>query len=605
MKILIALFKYFPWGGLQKDTLRFAQEAVRRGHQATILTTDWIGSRPDEDISIEIMPVRALANHRAVDKFARCFLDYRCHHSYDISLAMSRIPGADFYFVADSCMASWMPKKHSHFILKTMPRFRTYLAHERAICSPLSPTRLLYIASPQKDDFLSAYQLPEERFIYLPPGMDPRCQRPDNAEHLRQQKRIELRLANDAIMLIQIGTNIWRKGFDRVLVAIAALPENLRNRVRFFLAGNDKPEKVRKVAQAHGVADSVTFLGPRDDVHELLLAADIMVHPAREEGAGNVLIEGLVAGLPVICSAACGFGSFVNEATQTVVPEPFAQQNLNSMLEQSLAQLPKLAARTIAYAKPRDFCARDRVVVDAIEALAVQKEDLDLPTLYNCRPTDNLLRARNFNRPENGFSTMAYPEGRWTFLARFPLDKLRDILVVHQQICSAGKWLKNDHKRRVTRVHCHGQSFVVKEFCTDYVLNYFNHGRRTWESSQRLRGFTAPCLGWLRDNENRSFLIFADLGEMNLWHESHVQHENLSCIYWAAGQLMAELHGNGIYHADAKTTNFVINDLCPWLPRPTLIIDCDDVRLYRVLPLARRTKNLAQFLATTGVVPAE
>ena len=40
MRILISLYKYFPYGGLQKDTLRFAREAARRGHQVDLLVTD-------------------------------------------------------------------------------------------------------------------------------------------------------------------------------------------------------------------------------------------------------------------------------------------------------------------------------------------------------------------------------------------------------------------------------------------------------------------------------------------------------------------------------------------------------------------------------------
>lgn len=38
------------------------------------------------------------------------------------------------------------------------------------------------------------------------------------------------------------------------------------------------------------------FLGPRDDVSRLMLAADLLVHPARNENAGMVLLEAMVSG---------------------------------------------------------------------------------------------------------------------------------------------------------------------------------------------------------------------------------------------------------------------------------------------------------------------
>ena len=59
MKLLLALFKYFPSGGLQKDTLRIAEEAIRRGHDVTLLTTSWEGPPPPDGLEIAICNVTA------------------------------------------------------------------------------------------------------------------------------------------------------------------------------------------------------------------------------------------------------------------------------------------------------------------------------------------------------------------------------------------------------------------------------------------------------------------------------------------------------------------------------------------------------------------
>ncbi|NLE55615.1 MAG: glycosyltransferase family 4 protein [Lentisphaerae bacterium] len=605
MKLVIALYKYFPWGGLQKDTLRFALEAAQRGHLVTIFTTDWQGDPPDVSITVHKVPVRACANHRAMNEFANDFLDFRYQHNFDVALAMNRIPGADFYFVADSCMASWMPQKHHKLVLKTFPRYRYYLRHEQAICATLATTRLMYIALTQKSDFMNAYQLPDERFIFLPPGMDPRCLRPDDADARRKQTRQKLNLDDDTIMLIEVGTNLWRKGADRVAAAMAALPEPLRKRTRFFIAGNDAPDKVHKVTQAHGVTDKVCFLGPRNDVPDLLLAADLMVHPAREEGTGTVLIEALAAGLPVLCTAACGFSTYVQDATHTVIAEPFSQPALNTLLQDALGKLTTLSNHTRTYAQTQDFCARNRVAIDAMEELAIIKQRLDLASLFKPHTNTIAINTRKFSHADSGCATHRDDQGTWTFLANFPLNQLNDILNQHRRHCLDKRCIKNDGKRRVTRVSLGQQSFIVKEFCKDYTWDFFNHGRRTWEFSQRLRNFSAPCLGWFRDRQQRSFLIFVDLGKMNLYSPKHLQHHGLPDLYAAAGKLLADLHGFGVYHADGKTTNYVINDLCPWLERPVALIDCDDVRFYRTLPSALRVKNLAQFLATTGNIPAD
>jgi tRNA A-37 threonylcarbamoyl transferase component Bud32 len=132
-------------------------------------------------------------------------------------------------------------------------------------------------------------------------------------------------------------------------------------------------------------------------------------------------------------------------------------------------------------------------------------------------------------------------------------------------------------------------------------MPWLNHGRRTWVYSQKLTGLTAPCLAWLHDKSGHGFLIFADLGQSDLYHkEQNVRKDDLPAAYAAAGKILAELHAHGVYHADTKTVNFVINDRLPWMSSPVLIIDCDDVHFHHSISKNHQVKNLVQFLALMG-----
>jgi UDP-glucose:(heptosyl)LPS alpha-1,3-glucosyltransferase len=66
-------------------------------------------------------------------------------------------------------------------------------------------------------------------------------------------------------------------------------------------------------------------------------AADLLLHPARWENTGGVILEAMVAGLPVVSTANCGFSVHVERAAAgLVVPEPFSQAALDAAVAAAL-----------------------------------------------------------------------------------------------------------------------------------------------------------------------------------------------------------------------------------------------------------------------------
>ena len=62
------------------------------------------------------------------------------------------------------------------------------------------------------------------------------------------------------------------------------------------------------------------------------------IHPAYNENTGTVLLEAVVAGLPVLTTAVCGYAHYVADADAgMVVPEPFEQARLDAFLARMLA----------------------------------------------------------------------------------------------------------------------------------------------------------------------------------------------------------------------------------------------------------------------------
>ncbi len=48
MKLALCLYKYFPYGGLQRDFLRILTECQQRGHAVDVYTSEWQGKSPTE-----------------------------------------------------------------------------------------------------------------------------------------------------------------------------------------------------------------------------------------------------------------------------------------------------------------------------------------------------------------------------------------------------------------------------------------------------------------------------------------------------------------------------------------------------------------------------
>ncbi len=116
------------------------------------------------------------------------------------------------------------------------------------------------------------------------------------------------------------------KGVDRSLKALAALPSELKKRTRLFVIGQDDPKVFQLQSATLGLGDNVQFLKGRSDIPRFLLGADLLIHPAYNENAGTVLLEALVAGLPVLVSAVCGYAHYIAEADSgLVLDEPFEQ----------------------------------------------------------------------------------------------------------------------------------------------------------------------------------------------------------------------------------------------------------------------------------------
>jgi glycosyltransferase involved in cell wall biosynthesis len=149
--------------------------------------------------------------------------------------------------------------------------------------------------------------------------------------------------------LLSVGHLIERKGHDRVIAALARLPEP----VTLLVAGEGPEEAALKALAARlGVAGRVRFLGPipHAELPAVYGAADVLVLASSREGWANVLLEATACGTPVVASPIPGNDEVVRGAAAGVIAAENTPQGLADAIAGLLADPPARAA-TRAYAE--------------------------------------------------------------------------------------------------------------------------------------------------------------------------------------------------------------------------------------------------------------
>jgi glycosyltransferase involved in cell wall biosynthesis len=115
--------------------------------------------------------------------------------------------------------------------------------------------------------------------------------------------------------------------------------------------GNATSALERWVADSN-LADRVTLLGPRDDVADLLSAADVFVLPSRWEGFPGAVVEAMALEAPIVASDLPGVREALGPRLPAVLVPPESAKALASALEAVLDD-PRGAANRAAEGRSR------------------------------------------------------------------------------------------------------------------------------------------------------------------------------------------------------------------------------------------------------------
>ena len=373
MKIAVCLFKYFPYGGLQRDFIQISKELLNRGHALTAYTMAWDGEKPDW-LDINILQVNGFTNHAKNRSFYRKFQQAILKSPVDLVFGFNKMPGLDLYYCADTCFAT-KAYENKGWLYRMTPRCKWSLIYEQSVVGLDAKTEIFLLSEAEGKAFQHYYNTPEERLHLIPPGIKRDRIRHKDSDREAEVIRNELGISPNIKVITFLGSNYKLKGLDRLLKAIASLSNSKQDNVKVLVIGRDKRlPYFQKLAEQMGVSRNIIFLGQRDDTPQLLFASDYLAHPAYLENTGTVIIEAVVAGAPVLCTEICGYSAYIKKYDLGwIVPEPFNQDDMNRLVSSMLQSEINWRQRCVEFAKTADVYSSSLRIAEKIETIGIDR----------------------------------------------------------------------------------------------------------------------------------------------------------------------------------------------------------------------------------------
>ena len=136
------------------------------------------------------------------------------------------------------------------------------------------------------------------------------------------------RKADDPFALLSVGRLVEKKGFDRLIDALALLPDHVDWHFT-HIGGGALNSEMRARAERHGIANRITWRGACDqpEVIAAMRSADLFVLPSRiaadgdRDGLPNVLMEAASQRLPILSTPVSAIPEFIDDGVHGILSD--------------------------------------------------------------------------------------------------------------------------------------------------------------------------------------------------------------------------------------------------------------------------------------------
>ena len=188
--------------------------------------------------------------------------------------------------------------------------------------------------------------------------------RPDAAR--RHRARAMLGVSSEELLVVAAARHERQKGLDLYVAACAEVAAVRPGRYVFVLGGRDGQDTrmLRELARSHSESAPIRFIGQRDDLPEIMCAADLWVVPSRWEGLGSILVELMALEVPVVAAAVPAIAEVAGDPPVLWLAEPGSSHALASRMRDALDR-PEATASLTQRARERYLASFQAEAVSA------------------------------------------------------------------------------------------------------------------------------------------------------------------------------------------------------------------------------------------------
>ena len=307
-------------GGTEGDLFRSSEALAARGHEVHLFCAERRAA-PPSGVSVHRVPVLRAGRLARLLSFG--WLAPRAvarAGPWDVVVGFGRTVKQDLVRCGGGTHRSYLAAMQGFGArrLRLGPYHRAILRMEAAQYREGNFLGVLAVSERVRTEVMRDYGVAARRVHVLYNGVDLVRFDPARAAELRPAVRQALGIPGDARVVLTVGSGFRRKNVDGLLRLWAEGPPA---GAWLVVVGDD--ERLGGYRRAAAATDSrrIVFTGPQSAVEGFYAAADAVVVASLQEAFGNVVLEALASGKPVVTSAAVGAAELLDGALRDLVVE--------------------------------------------------------------------------------------------------------------------------------------------------------------------------------------------------------------------------------------------------------------------------------------------